>query len=64
MNNIEKIDNPVQYKYNKMLQKWLAKQTCAKGEMYNKIYKAMKEMDMNAAAEDFKKEALVDILWL
>ena len=61
MNSIQNIDNPVQYQHDKMLQKWLAKQTCTKDEMYRKIYKAMKEMEMLAAAEQFHKKAFVDI---
>ena len=63
MGNIQNIGNPVQHKFDEMLEKWLAKQTCTKQEMYEKIYKAMRNMDRNRDAEDFKKKAgIVDIL--
>lgn len=61
MNTIQNIDNPVQHKYDKMLQVWLAKQTCTKREMYLKIYEALKEMELNAAAQVFYKNAIEDI---
>ena len=61
MDTIQNIDNPVQYKYNKMLKAWLAKQTGNKKEIYMKIYKAMEGMEMNKAAEDFYKNAIGDI---
>ena len=61
MSTIPNIDNPVQYQHDKMLLAWLAKQTCTKDEMYRKIYKTMKEMGMNAAAEEFHKKAFGDI---
>ena len=61
MNTIQNIDNPVQHKYDKMLQEWLAKQTCTKHEMYLKIYEALKEMELIAAAEVFYKTAIGDI---
>ena len=44
-----------------MLQKWLAKQTCTKCEMYLQIDEALKEMEFNAAAEVFNKNAIGDI---
>ena len=63
MNNIQNINNPTQHKFDKMLQAWLAKQTCTKQQMYKKIYDAMRNMDRNKDAEDFKKKAgIVDIL--
>ena len=61
MNTIQNIDNPVQHKYDKMLQAWLAKQTCTKQEIYMKIYDAMKEIELNAAAQEFYKKAIGDI---
>ena len=61
MNTIQNIDDPVQHQYDKMLQKWLAKQSCTKHEMYLQIYEAMKEMELNAAAEVFYKNAIRDI---
>ena len=61
MDNIQNIADPVQYKHDRMLKEWLAKQTCTKDEMYMEIYEAMKEMKMNAAAEDFHTKAFGDI---
>ena len=61
MNSIQNIDNPIQHKYDKMLQTWLAKQTCTKREMYLQIYEALKDMELNAAAEVFYKNAIGDI---
>ena len=69
MNNIQNIENPIQHKFDEMLEKWLAKQTCTKQEMYEKIYTAMRNMDRNRDAEHFKEKAgivdkggIVDIL--
>ena len=63
MKNIQNINDPTQHKFDKMLQKWLAKQTCTKQEMYKKIYDTMRNMDRNRDAEDFKEKAgIVDIL--
>ena len=69
MDSIPNIENPTQHKFDKMLQEWLAKQTCTKQEMYKKIYTAMRNMDRNRDAEHFKekagivdKEEIVDIL--
>ena len=55
MNTIQNIDNPVQHKYNKMLQAWLAKQTCSKHEMYSQIFEALKQMKSNVAVEAFNR---------
>ena len=63
MNNIQIINNPTQHKFDKMLQEWLAQQTCTKQEIYKKIYDAMIKMVRIKDAEDFKEKAgIVDIL--
>ena len=41
-----------------MLQGWLHKQTCSKGEIYKKIYEALIGIELIAAAEEFRKKAL------
>ena len=58
IDTIQNIANPVQYKYDKMLQKWLAKQTCTKHEMYLQIYQALKEIELIADAKEFYKKAI------
>ena len=57
MDTIQLIENPVQYKYDKMLRKWLDKQNGTKQKIYVKIHTALEEMGMVRAAEDFKAKA-------
>ena len=37
-----------------MLLDWLSKQTCSKREVYIKLHKALLQLELNAAAKEFK----------
>ena len=52
------MNNPTSHKFKEMLQGWLHKQTCSKREIYVKIYEALKSIELNAAAEEFREKAL------
>ena len=55
--NINFINNPTAHKFREMLQRWLHKQVCSKREIYVKIYDALTGIELNAAAEEFRKKA-------
>ena len=61
LNSIQNIDNPTQYKFDKMLETWVCQQECSKDKVYDKIHKALKGIEMIRAAEKFHSNAHDDI---
>ena len=61
LNSIQNIDNPTQYKFDRMLEVWVGGQTCTKHEMYKKIHKALIALELNRDAEEFHGKAFGDI---
>ena len=53
LNNIQHIDDPTQYKFDRMLKRWVGQQTCTKDEVYAKIHDALEGIQLVRAAEEF-----------
>ena len=52
------MNNPTSHKFKEMLWRWLQKQSCSKCEICKKIYEALIGIELNAAADEFRKKVL------
>ena len=56
--NIKFLTDPITHKFGEMLRRWLRKQTCSKHEIFEKLYNALREIELIATAEIFKMKDL------